>query len=216
MLSPRHKKEVAAIELMDITLYKCTSPKMNGEIVLTFHDGYVYNILFRLSGPLTPEQFSLFKQNIPFTEYHFHGFANACGLHYVSLKEVPAMEKIAAFQNAYRQYLGIDYVRQGRDHLVIKNFDVTEPLLKTYFTSTNVLFKNHHSIGNYAKFYNQLRAENAGAYTKSRFPSFYDRNFERTIKTQQEQQEWFAHLRVLGYKPKKHQGQIVDWIKENA
>lgn len=192
---------------------------MNGEIVLTFHDGHLYNILFRLSRPLTPAQCDLLKKNIPFVDYYLHEFANVCGLHYEPIIETTAMDKVALFMKAYHHHLGLDYQKQKLDHLMIKKYDVTEALLNTYFTSDNVLFKEKHSIGNFCKFYNQLRAENAGAYKQKRFPDRYDVNFIRTIKTTEDLQEYYAHLRGIGLKPKfkPDTSQIIDFVKpENA
>ena len=93
---------------------------------------------------------------------------------------------------------------------MIKHLAITKELLITYFTSDNVLFAKHHSIGNLAKFFNQLRAEASGAYKKSRFPNHYDSNLVKK-QTPIEYQEYCKHLVSLGFTPVKHLGTIIDW-----
>jgi hypothetical protein len=190
---------------------------MKGEIVLTFHDGRLFNINFRLSAPLNPEQIETFKRYIPFTMAELTAPSNYnIGLYVEPIIMLPAMEKMDLFTKAYLHYVGVEYLKQKRDHLFIKNFDVTESLLKTYFTSVNVLFKGNYSIGNYCKFYNQLRAENAGK--QKTYPDRYDVNFIRTLKTPQELMDYYAHLRSRGLKAVVNKtGQVVDFVKpDNA
>jgi hypothetical protein len=192
---------------------------MSGEIVLTFHNAHLFNINFKLAAALSQEQTLFIKKHLPFTEDALlqHKFGGAFDI--AALTEVPAMDKVALFMKEYREYLSIDYQKQKRDHLMIASFDVTEALLKTYFTSDNILFKEKHSIGNFCKFYNQLRAEHAGAYKQKRFPDHYDTNFIKTLKTIQELHDYYAHLRSKGLVAKKNSTgqQIIDFVKpDNA
>jgi len=209
---------------MNISLYKCTSVKMQGEIILTYHDGTLYNILFRLQNNLTQEQIVYFKERLPFTVEALPEFKMGGGITIEEYREVPANDKVALFCEYYRRYIKddknnpVEYHKSKRDHLMIRTFEVTERLLITYFTSNNVLFKNHHGIGNYCKFYNQLRAEAAGAYNKpeQKFPDSYDREFEKKL-TGKSLSDYWAHLRSKGLTPKKHRdGSTLDWLRINA
>jgi hypothetical protein len=206
---------------MTISEYKLTSPKIKGEIVLTYHKRYLHSVLFKIQEPLTSQQMDWLCRNLPFAYYELEDRVIMGGIMLERITPVattPAMEKVRMFQEHYLKHIGIAYVKQAKDHLLIAKKEVNEKLLTTYFTSTNVSFKNHHSIGNFCKFYQVLCAESSGAYSEKKkpFPDYYSKQFENKLSPQELPGYW-QHLRGLGLEPKKDRfHNTIDWIPTNA
>ena len=208
---------------MMISEYKLVSDKISGEIIFTYNGDVLFSIVFKLSKPLSVEQFAWLCGNMLYSEKVLKGRNDCFGT--VQLKRVTPMtaaDKMTLFCNGYKQYIKdvdgnpVEYIRQKMDHLMLKSFEVNELLLRTYFTSDKVLFKGNYSVGNYTKFYNQLRAEAAGANKKSKFPNHYDAGFVKRCSGN-EVGEYYKHLHSLGLKPKKnHFNDIIDFIPDGS
>lgn len=65
---------------------------------------------------------------------------------------------------------------------------------------------------NYIKHYNVVIREVAGLNAKPEFPNHYDKRLFDAMQPEKKTKYW-AHLRGLGYKPKKVAGKVVDWVK---
>lgn len=211
---------------MNVAIYKCTSDKINGEIVLIYHDERLFNLNFKLTTPLTTLQIDAIKKALPFSEKELSA-SGFCGLKIenttapvqspvINNPDVPPLksnEKIALFMDAYANNSnGLKYRITEREAGMIKNYDVTIELLKTYFSSNSVLFKDKYSISNYCKFYNELCREAYSTIGSSKFPKKYDRDYEAKL-TGKELSEYWKHLRGLGLTPKKdRQGRTTNWL----
>jgi hypothetical protein len=188
--------------------YKFSSPKLDGSIILSYNDGILRSILFDLKTPLSQQQEQWFLKNI--LEYAFREpagdtqFERILLSHLVKIVQPAANNKVSLFCEYYSKNVKdkdgnpVEYKRGRKDHLVLRTYDVTPELLTTYFNSENILFKNKYSIGNYIKFYNQLRAEAAGATKTVIFKNYYDKEFEARMDAKTMQQYW-EHLRENGW-----------------
>lgn len=200
---------------MNITQYKLKSPKIKGEIVFIYHNGVLFSVNFNLQQPLDTKQIEWFCLNLPYAYIEYDHAPMLLG--HVMLEKVtstPTNEKIALFCRIYEQYTSVKYIVSPKASGMIKRLDITKELLDTYFTSENVLFRSKHSIENLSKFYNQLRAEFAGAYAKAKFPGYYDAVLEKKLQGQ-ELVEYHKHLRTKGWKCNYSPGGGVTWVQTN-
>jgi hypothetical protein len=203
---------------MNITQYKCTSPRLEGEIIITYHDGVLYNILFK--SVLAEKQFEVFKVYLSNEEAHVMRLTEG-GLIVTPLKVVSGHEKVLLFIKYYEHYIkdgagkSVPYKKGSKDHLYIKNYEVTHELLTVYFTSKNILFTNKHSLENYKRHYNELRAEAGGAYKDSgnKHPNEYSLSYEQTLKTPDQLQSYWRHLIACGWEADKRSGHVI-WRKK--
>jgi hypothetical protein len=144
-----------------MTRYRITSETIKGEIFVEYMDGYLTKVEFILSEPLNYKQFGYFFANMNYHEQFLlqHGIGKA------KVEEVvmeAANVKIARFCEAYLKHKKVPYKVSASDAGKIKLVEMPASLLEHYFKSDNFLFKSKQSIGNYVRYYNELRAE-AGA-----------------------------------------------------
>lgn len=186
------------------------SAKINGTIELEYLNGQLSAIKFNLNAPLTPKQYECFIKCLPHYESEVERFKK---LNFDISTPLEPNQKLALFCQLYEMYTGVKYKVNGADAGKIKHLDINRDLLLHYFTSQNFLFKGKHAIGNLARYYNELRAEIAGA-TKSKFPDVWSEAYENKLATNQERSAFWAHLRSLGLHPKKDRtGRTLEWVK---
>lgn len=125
--------------------------------------------------------------------------------------EVPQAQndKIAMFCNGYKEITGLSYKVSRADAGKIKELPLELPLLNHYFRSENFLFKGKWSIANLAKYYNELRADMAGA---SKFPNFHDPKLEKKLEGEQ-LMKYHQHLKSIGWTQNYSQGGGQTWKK---
>lgn len=207
---------------MIIAEYRLTSPKIDGQIVFTYHGGVLMSILFRLKKPLSDVQVRALLNGAPYRELAPE-LMQVCEVQLQRItpekKSITStQEKIALFCRYYSAHVvaqggvQLKYKVSRADSGMIKAVDVTDKLLTTYFTSTSVLFKNHYSIGNYCKFFNQLAAEASGAVKQDKFPNVWSEKFAAKLGSGQ-LSEYYKHLLSLGLVPKYNRsGDVIDYI----
>jgi hypothetical protein len=192
-------------------VYKITSSKIEGWILLTYLDGYLTGIQIDVKGCLNDAQYKMLWQLIRSREDELlsEGMGN------LDVKVEKTNEKIALFCGYYKQYLKVNYRASGIDGGKLKGFVVSDGLLKTYFTSNNFLFKGKHSVNNFVKYYNELRQEASGeTATRHTHPNYYDGDYEKKLSNAQALQTYWKHLINLGWK-REQRGTLTFW-KEPA
>ncbi len=179
-----------------MSTYKLTSEKIAGHILLTYKDDNLVQIAIETATPLNLNQYRFLMESMLFNEWTLR----KVGIHenFTMVPVIPtvplqANEKIALFCRMYKQfYNGLAYKAYSKDGAMIKNFDISEPLLETYFKSTNFLFKNKHSIRNLITYYNEVRAEHA-SFGKAKYPNYYCKELLEVL-TPKEKYEYKEHL----------------------
>lgn len=192
-----------------MTTYELSSKKGLGSLKLGFVNGYLIMIEMDFKEPLNPDTFDTLMMTIPYQEDKLN-VMTALGF---TISEVLAPnKKIALFCAKYKEEHGIAYKASRIDGARIKEFKITEDILKHYFKSENFLFKGKHSITNLLQHYNVLLQEmKAADQPKTNHPKKYDREYESKLKGK-DLSEYWAHLRGLGFKPVKDRfGNTVDW-----
>ncbi len=190
-------------------------------MVFTYHDGVLISILFKLQQPLTETQVKALFADIHYLESSLKQSMSAAGVIVEAITPkrttlTSTQDKIAMFCRYYKSHVGLSYRVSRADSGMIKAVDVTEKLLTTYFTSESVLFKNHYSIGNYTKFFNQLCAEAFGTNEKSGLPNTWNAKFASKLSGPQLSQ-YFRHLHSKGLVARKNSlGEIIDFIPSNG
>lgn len=198
---------------MKLTKYILTSAKLEGSLILTYADGFIKSLINEFKG-LTEKQWDALVQELPAEEINI-SHLEEIGL---KLKQDKANNKVAMFCDAYKAKMGVSYKASAMQGAQLRDKEVNTELLKCYFSSANFIFRNK-SIGNYAKYYNELRAECYGqlqdAPVKSQHPNQYNRKYEQSLNGPALTDYW-KHLRDLGYTPVKSErdGSILDWIKQ--
>jgi hypothetical protein len=205
---------------MIVTEYKLVSPKLDGEIVFTYHGGVLFGVLFKLKRPLNGVQLDIIRKEFHYIESDNMHVAGVL-LQAITPERKTTMttqEKIALWITYYNKFVRqpdgtpVPYTVGAAESGMIKHKDVTELLLNTYFTSNKVLFKNKYSIANYCKFFNELRAEAFGATITTQFPNHYDKELVKKLSGKQ-LGEYYVWLRSLGLRAKKDPtGNIIDFI----
>ncbi len=186
--------------------YKISNPKIDGHIEALYEDGKITSFHFFLNAPMTFKQWITLLNLIPQEEDKLV----PTSLTVERIAETKTNEKIALFCRMYRKYVGVAYTVSASDSGKIKLLGISEELLNRYFGSENFLFKGKHSIGNLARYYNELRAE-ISAPAGKKYPNHYSRDYEKKLSSP-ELSEYWAHLRNLKMTPVKNiQGKIVDW-----
>lgn len=140
-----------------------------------------------------------------------------------SFSQEKTNEKLAQFCKAYEYYKKVKYKVSAADTGKIKLIEVNRDILIAYFNSRLFAIAGpagspgNHSISNLVKYYNELKAEIAAAQTPgatNKFPSGYDKSFEAKLKPAELKAYW-AHLRTLGYAPKRDRmDNVIDWVKQ--
>lgn len=193
-----------------ITKYFLNSAKLLKPITLEYTDGVISAILMPFKPPLNMKQYDALLPFIPYYEENIKSVTQA-GL-YVT-KEVGANVKIAMFCTHYLKATGEKYIATKTDGNKIREFRISDELLEHYFRTDHFLFKGKHSISNLTKYYNELVLDMKNG-AKGKHPDQWSEAYEAKLKTQQEVNEYWAHLRSLGLTPKKDRlGKTVDWIK---
>src|SRR5207237_2224574 len=115
---------------MIISEYKLVSPKIAGEIVFTFNGGILFSIVFKLSKPLSVEQFEWLIKNLLYSEKVLNGRNDCIGnVRLQRITPVPATDKVAMFSKYYKRYVKdfdgnpIEYIRSKKDHLMLRSFE---------------------------------------------------------------------------------------------
>ncbi len=202
---------------MKLDKFALYSAKIKGQVIVTYQNERLHSIIFDERNQLTDLQYSKLKENIPANHAAEAAFAKL-GLSSTRpepKKQTPVSDKIALFCRLYKQFKnGLAYKVSSADAGKIKLLDLDEDLLLFYFKSSNFLFEHKHSISNLAKYYNELRADQAGlnAAKKIKHPSTYSVAHENSLTTDQVLEYW-KHLRSLGLRPVKDRGKTVAWEK---
>ncbi|MCG9911864.1 MAG: hypothetical protein MH137_11235 [Flavobacteriales bacterium] len=178
-----------------------------GQILVTYQEGTVKSIIFE---PKEPEKiqnaFRYLIERIPFFEKE----VQSSGLPLEAVSGKLTADKIALFCRMYKQYCLVDYKISRAETGMIKGAEVTEPLLKVYFETTEWWAKTK-SVTNYYKNLNEIRRI-AAVGNNPKFPNGWDKSFAAKL-TPQQLPEYFRHLREIGLEPKKNPlGHTIDWI----
>lgn len=194
-----------------INTYEVTSSKIKGDFSLQFKEGNLIGVKMELEACLNQARHSLLFNKIPFLEADLPKL-KALGL--MIRPQQPTNVKIALFCQLYEHYVKIKYKVSPADSGKMKLLKVDREMLIHYFSSANFLFAGKWSISNLTKYYNELRAEIANA-GKSKYPDYWTEAFEAKL-TDKERNEYWAHLRSLGFEVKKdtRTGRTMDWIKK--
>lgn len=198
---------------MKLNKYILTSTKLQGRLILTYADGFIKSLINEFKG-ITEQQWDALVKELPAEE------VNVTHLEQIGLKlkQDRINEKVALFCDHYKRKMAVAYKASAMQCGQLRDKDVNTELLNCYFSSANFIFRNK-SIGNYAKYYNELRAECYGQLPaeqpKSQHPNQYNRKYEQGL-TGPALTDYWQHLRALGYKAVKSErdGSIIDWIKQ--
>lgn len=189
---------------------KITCPDYEGEAICTYVDEELVHIEVEGAGMcLVLMPFFKYLVALPELEKldkYFHTRKLPVKAHH---------EKIRLFCALYKQHTGISYRTSSADPNIIKNLELSGPLLETYFTSNSIQFHKHWSIGNLAKFYNQLRLEHTNRHKPQvrTWPDSYSAKFTKTL-TGAELGQYYKHLRSRGLVAKKTvTGSIIDFVE---
>ncbi len=197
-----------------IVRYILNSDKIVEPITIEYNNGILSGIILPFKYPLTLPQYDIMISFVPYFETNLKdGTKLGSGLS-VS-KEIGANIKIAMFCTHYmKAHPDLKYTATALDGKRIRPFKIWDELLLHYFNSENFIFKGKHSIANLTKYYNELVVEfkNVG---KSKYPDHWTEPYQNKLTSQQELNEYWAHLRSLGLVPKKDQtGKTIDWVKK--
>lgn len=192
-------------------LYKLTSDKINGQLLVTFENGWLRQFEVDVKELLTPHQYEVVMALLPIRESEIHQLRKVN----LTIEKVDqpqrVNDKIGLFCRLYEKYVGVKYKVSAADSGKMKLLKVDNDLLTHYFESDNFLFKDKYSIGNLAKYFNELLAEHSNK-GKMRFPNRWDSTFAMKLNGG-EISEYWRHLSSLGLKPKKDRfGNTVDWV----
>lgn len=183
--------------------YTLISEKIKGVISATYTNGKLTLLELELQHPLTELQADYLFRNMPYTE---------CDIteRWKSQTTTKTNEKIALFCAKYSKYMsGTKYKVSGADSGKIVKVEVTDMLLEIYFTSKNFLFQGKHSISNYVRYYNELRAEANGAY---QYPNYWSREIADKIMGEGggKYAAYLKHLRGLGFTAKMRGSILIE------
>lgn len=178
-----------------------------GQILVTYQDGRFKSIIFEPKEPEKIEQsFRYLIERIPFREDDI----KTSGLPLEAMSGKLTADKIALFCRMYKQYCLIDYKISRAETGIIKGAEVTEPLLKVYFETTEWWAKTK-SVTNYFKNLNEIRRI-ALVGGSPKYPNSWDKTYASRLSPQQ-LTEYFAHMRSIGLTQKKNKfGEVIDWI----
>jgi len=197
-----------------IVRYILNSRKIVEPITLEYNNGILSGILLPFKYPLKLEQYDIMIAFVPFFEKNISEVERLGSGLYVT-KEIGANIKVAMFCTHYmKAYPELKYTATALDGKRIRPFKIWDELLIHYFNSDNFLFKGKHTIANLTKYYNELVVE-FNKNGSGKHPDQWIEAYENKLKSQIELSEYWAHLRSLGFEPKKNQvGKTIDWIKK--
>lgn len=197
-----------------INKYILNSPKLAEAITVEYTNGILSSILMPVKYPLNLIQYETLIAFIPYHEQVLESSEKLANTGLLVSKEIGANLKIKMFCDFYMKYHeGLKFTATPLDGKRIRPFKVSEELLTHYFTTTNFLFAGKHSIANFCKYYNELVVD-FNSVGKSKYPNYWTEKFENSLKTQQEINDFWAHLRGLGLSPHKDRvGKTIDWVK---
>lgn len=122
--------------------------------------------------------------------------------------------KIALWCTTYERYCGVKYKVSGKESKQIQKYDITEPLLKAYFESTE-WWAAQKSLTGYMTHYNEIRRVTEQG-TGRKWPNGWDKTFEQKLSPP-ELSEYWRHLRSIGLEPKKNAvGNTIGWIPKQS
>jgi len=190
-------------------------------IEVTYKDGVLSEIRFPTKYPLTLVQHTAFFKHIPYSEEVLEFNMGLIKLRVE--KATPTHKKIALFCTMYSRYKGgLKYNMLPADKGRIKLIKIDEEILTFYFSKSTAFEivgkdgKGKHSVNNLVTYYNLLLQEIASA-GKSKFPDHWTEAYENGLKTHQERNDYWAHLRSIGLVPKKDRvGKTIDWEKAST
>ncbi len=189
------------------TTYELTSEARQGAARLTFEDQHFIAVEIEFKPPLDAEKTHQLLRALPAVEINIHHLTRL-GL---TLKKVAnpiaPNEKLALFCRVYEKHKGLKYKVSAADSGKIKQINPTEEQLHAYFRSENFLFKGKQSIANLVKYWNEFRADQAGA-GKKQYPNDWQPDLLKKLSPQ-ETIHYYAHLKSLGLEPVKAGGQVV-------
>lgn len=200
---------------MKLSKYILTSTKLIGKAILTYHDGHFYSFINELR-KLEGEKFRLLVSSLPWDENQVMELKN---MGFAIKTDQKTNEKIALYCNHYSAHVNdkegnpLKYKVTAAESGKIKEVDVTEELLKTFFTSANFLWKSKYDIHTYVKYYNIIRAETYGNPSQNTGAKgvVYSRSKEQTLSGAALSEYWKL-LREAGYEGiKDATGAVVDW-----
>lgn len=184
--------------------YSLVSDKIRGTITAEYLNGTLTCIELELHEHLLAEQVdTLFNKLLAYKE------SDLIKGRWQLIEVAPTNKKIALFCEQYAFYnKGVKYRVRPKEAGMIANVEVTQESCNCYFRSKNFLFHNKHSIANYVKYYNELRAEMAGAH---RFPNYYSKDFAGTI-SDKEYMDYIKYLKSIGYVTKMRGNEMIDMV----
>lgn len=184
--------------------YFLVSDKIRGSIIVEYLNGTLTCVELELREHLLPDQVVIL-----FNKLLTHKERDLIKGRWQLFEDTPINKKIAIFCEKYSFYNnGVKYKVRPKEAGMIANVEITKKSCDCYFMSKNFLFQNKYSIANYVKYYNELRAEMAGA---NRFPNYYSKDFAGTLSGK-EYMEYIKYLKSLGYVAKMRGNEMIDMI----
>lgn len=187
------------------------SKKLEGNIIITYHDDVIYSLIIDFKIKPTSEVWKKLFDNLPLSPNDTDKLS-LLGLEIITDR---ANDRIALFCSKYSQKIGLKYKISKADAGKMKDLVIStnelEKVLEIYFNCTEWWAKQK-SISNFIKHFNELTVLAAGI-TTSKYPNEWDKEFESKLKNN-ELTEYWAHLRNLGYEPIKRGGYTIKWEKK--
>lgn len=184
---------------MDIKIYKISSKQghdLPGYAYLMFINRQLNAVSWEFNRPLKMFEKRRLRDLFPFDEHDLNELSTFMNVS--ELKNKTAHEKLRAFCMYYKAMRGTPYTPKQQEKANIKNVVVTDSLLETYFKNDAFPLNYSKSINDYIKHYNHIRDLNKNG-APSKYPNEYSATFEKTLQPG-ELQEYWKHLRQLGYK----------------
>jgi hypothetical protein len=186
------------------TTYNLTSSAREGSLKLTYENGLLIAFEISFKPAVEREKHIRLFSTMPVLEPDLAMLEN---LGLTVTKEALPNEKLALFCRIYEKHKAIKYKVTAADAGKIKQINPTEEQLHAYFRSENFLFKGKQSIANLVKYWNEFRAELAGA-GKKQYPNEWNPDLIKKLSPQ-ETMDYYRHLKSLGLEPVKAGGQVV-------
>lgn len=126
-----------------------------------------------------------------------------------------AHERIALFCKKYKQHISISYKVTKAETGKLRDLSIgiaeLDILFEKYFQCNEWWAKNK-GISNFVKHLNEVRILAAGI-TAGKYPNEWDLQFNNKLAPAAAQEYW-KHLRSLGWNPVKRGGQVIKWEKK--
>jgi len=196
--------------------YILNHDKLAESIEVCYTNGLLEVVTLPAKYPVTIKQYQMFLQHLPMSEELLEPNMGLIKIRISAPSKT--YDKIKLFCDKYLQHKNnLKYKVMPKDTGKIKLVPVDAERLDRYFNSTAFEIvgkdgKGKHSISNYVDNFNQLEQE-IHAPVKSKHPDFWNEKYEIGLKTQQEVNEYWAHLRSKNLAPKKDPvGRTIEWI----